>query len=62
MIGQFVRRYASGLRFPTLFLVVGALFVIDVLVPDVIPFFDELMLALTTLLLAALKKPKSQVP
>jgi len=62
MIGQFVRSYASGLRFPTLFLVVGALFVIDVLVPDVIPFFDEIMLALTTLLLAALKKPKSQVP
>ena len=62
MIGNFVRRYASGLRFPTLFLVVGALFVIDVLVPDVIPFFDEIMLALTTLLLAALKKPKSQVP
>jgi Family of unknown function (DUF6116) len=62
MIGKYVRRYASGLRFPTLFLIVGALFVIDVLVPDVIPFFDEIMLALTTLLLAALKKPKSQVP
>ena len=62
MIGKLVRRYASGLRFPTLFLVVAVLFVIDVLVPDVIPFFDEIMLALTTLLLAALKKPKSQVP
>ena len=38
------------------------LFVIDLLVPDVIPFFDEIMLALSTLLLAALKKPTSQVP
>ena len=62
MIGNVVRRYASGLRFPTLFLVAGALFVIDVLVPDVIPFFDEIMLALTTLLLASLKKAKPQVP
>ena len=62
MIGNFVRRYAARLRFPTLFLVVGALFVIDLLVPDVVPFFDEIMLALTTLLLAALKKPKPQVP
>jgi hypothetical protein len=62
MIGKLVRRYATGLRFPTLFLVVAVLFVIDVLVPDVIPFFDEIMLALSTLLLAALKKPQSQVP
>ena len=56
MIGKLVRRYASGLRFPTLFVVVGTLFVIDLLVPD------EIMLALSTLLLAALKKPTSQVP
>jgi hypothetical protein len=62
MIGDLVRRYARGLRFPTLLAVVGTLFVIDVLVPDVIPFFDEIMLALSTLLLAALKKPQSQVP
>ena len=62
MIGDLVRRYAAGLRFPTLLAFVGTLFVIDVLVPDVIPFLDEVMLALTTLLLASLKKRKPQVP
>jgi hypothetical protein len=62
VIGDLVRRYARGLRFPTLLAVVGTLFVIDVLVPDVIPFLDEIMLALTTLLLASLRKRKPQVP
>jgi hypothetical protein len=62
MLGDIVRRYAAGLRFPTLLCVVGALFVVDVLVPDVIPFLDEIMLALTTLLLASLRKRKPQVP
>jgi hypothetical protein len=62
MIGGMVRRYAAGLRFPTLFVFAAVLFVIDVIVPDVIPFFDEIMLALTTLLLAALKKRNPQPP
>ena len=62
MIGDFVRRYAAGLRFPTLFMVTAALFVIDLIVPDVIPFVDEVLLALGTLLLASLRKRKPQVP
>jgi hypothetical protein len=62
MIGDLVRRYAAGMRFPTLFFAVGTLFVIDVLVPDVIPFLDEIMLALTTLMLASIRKRKPQVP
>ena len=56
MIGQLVTRFASGLRFPALFGLVGGLFVVDLLVPDLVPFFDELMLALGTLLLGALRK------
>lgn len=56
MIGQLVTRFASGLRFPALFGLVGALFVIDLLVPDLVPFFDEVMLALGTLLLGSLRK------
>ena len=35
-----------------LFLMAAALFVADLLIPDPIPFVDEVMLALTTLLLA----------
>ncbi len=56
MIGQLVTRFASGLRFPALFGLVGGLFVIDLLVPDLVPFFDEVMLALGTLLLGSLRK------
>jgi len=62
MIGDVVRRYASGLRFPTLFFMTATLFVIDLIVPDVIPFFDEMMLALGTLLLGSMRKRRPQVP
>jgi hypothetical protein len=55
MIGGLVTRFASGLRFPTLFKIVAALFVLDLVVPDVIPFYDELLLALGTRLLGSLK-------
>ncbi len=54
-IGRVVTRFASGLRFPTLFKLVAALFVVDFLVPDLIPFYDEILLALGTLLLGSLK-------
>jgi hypothetical protein len=49
-------RFASGLRFPTLFLLSGALFVLNMLIPDFIPFYDEILLALLTLALGAWKK------
>jgi len=38
-----------------LFLMAAALLVTDLLIPDPIPFVDEVMLALTTLLLARWK-------
>jgi hypothetical protein len=48
--------FAAGLRFPQLFLLTAALFVIDLFVPDVIPFVDEILLGLATLLLGNLRK------
>ena len=54
-LGRLVARFAAGLRFPTLFKLVAALFVLDLLVPDLIPFYDEILLALGTLLLGSLK-------
>lgn len=48
--------YATRLRFPTLFLVAMALFVVDLIVPDVVPFADEILLGLGTLLLSSWKK------
>jgi hypothetical protein len=51
-----VFRFASRLRYPQLFGIVAALFIADVLVPDFIPFVDELILGLLTILLGNLRK------
>jgi len=59
MIGRWIGRFAAGLRYPTLFKLLAALFVVDFFVPDVIPFFDEIVLALGTLLVGALKKKRT---
>ena len=48
--------FLSRLRYPQLFKLTALLFVLDLLVPDMIPFADELLLALGTLLLGNLKK------
>ena len=50
-----ISRFAAKLRYPQLFLVTAGLFVLDLVIPDVIPFADELLLGLGTLLLAGLK-------
>ena len=50
-------RFADGLRFRTLFFVTASLFVLDMLLPDFIPFIDELLLGLLTLLFANWKRP-----
>ena len=60
MIGQLVTRFASRLRFPGLFALVAGLFLVDLLVPDLVPFFDEVMLALGTLLLGMLRKRRPE--
>ncbi len=53
--------YASRLRFPTLFLVIAALFVFDLIIPDFIPFLDEILLGLGTVLLASWKNRKAPI-
>ena len=49
------------LSYPRLFLVTAALFVADMLIPDIIPFADELLLGLGTLLLANWKRVKPRL-
>ena len=46
---------ASRLRFPKLFGLVMVLLVIDVLLPDFVPFIDEIILGLLAVLLGMLK-------
>ena len=47
--------YAAKLRFPTLFKLTAILFALNLLVPDVIPFIDEILLGLGTALMASWK-------
>ena len=49
-------RFAAGLRFPKLLAIAAALFIIDLIIPDMIPFADEILLGLLSLLLGSLKK------
>lgn len=55
-------RFAAGLRFPRLLALTAALFVLDLIIPDVIPFVDEILLGLMSLLLASLKNRNRRVP
>jgi hypothetical protein len=48
--------YAARLRFPTLFKITLAIFLIDLVVPDFIPFADEILLGLGALILSGLQK------
>lgn len=47
--------FLSRLRYPQLFSLMAALLVFDLLVPDFIPFLDEILLAAGTILLGMLK-------
>ena len=62
MISSLVTRFAARLRFPALFALTAGLFVLDLLVPDVIPFVDELLLALGTLVLGSLRRKRGAEP
>lgn len=48
---RIVQRVAGRLRFPALFMLTAALFVVNLVVPDPIPFIDEILLGLATLML-----------
>ena len=47
--------FLSRLRFPQLFAFAAALFVLDLFIPDLIPFVDEIFLGLMSAMLAAWK-------
>lgn len=51
-----IERWASGLRFPRLLILTVAIFLADLVVPDFIPFVDELLLGLVALVLAGVRR------
>lgn len=60
-----VLEWARRLRYPTLFKITAALFVVSVLLPpglDPIPLLDEVLFGLGTLLLANWKRRKEPPP
>ena len=54
--------WARKRRFPTLLLMTGGLFGLDLIVPDFVPFVDELLLGLGTLILARWKDHRQLPP
>jgi hypothetical protein len=52
--------YVSSLRFPRLLALTALIFAADLIVPDAIPFVDEILFGLVTALLATMKKRKAK--
>ncbi len=50
-------RFAAGLRFPYLFFLFAVLLGLDIVIPDPVPFADEILLGLGTLMLTRWRKP-----
>ena len=51
--------FFARMRFPVLFVVTAIAFVVDLVVPDLIPLADEIALGLLAALLAAWRKNRS---
>jgi hypothetical protein len=58
LVGWLLARLAQ-LRFPRLFALTAALFAFDLVVPDLIPFADEILFGLATALLGSWRKQRS---
>lgn len=54
--------YLTRLRFPVLFAIAAVLFILDFVIPDAIPFVDEILLGLGAALLGSWKKRKNPNP
>lgn len=55
-----VLTFLARLRYRTLFIVVAGLLAVDLVVPDLIPFVDEILLAIVTIVLSRLRKPEDE--
>ncbi|MDX1625244.1 MAG: DUF6116 family protein [Wenzhouxiangellaceae bacterium] len=59
MILKPVRRFLERRRYPTLMLIGALLFVIDLAIPDPLPFIDEILILIATLLIGSLRGKRS---
>ncbi|WP_323847272.1 DUF6116 family protein [Microbulbifer magnicolonia] len=58
LVGWFLN-YAKKLEHPQLFKWICAIFLVDLFIPDLLPFVDELLLGMATLYLGSRKKRRS---
>lgn len=61
-VSDLASRFGRGLRFPQLFVFMLVVFLVDLVVPDVIPFADEILFGLLTVLLGSLHSPQPPEP
>ena len=57
-----INRLLPGMRYPYLFLILAALFLVDLVLPDPIPLIDEIMLAVLTFIAATFTTRKDVDP
>lgn len=57
MSQSFIARFLARLATPRLFLLAATLLGLDLLIPDFVPFIDEILLAILTLIFAR-RKPE----
>lgn len=58
MIVRPVRRFLERRRFPTLLMIAALLLAINIVVPDPLPFVDEILMLIATLIIAGFRKPR----
>lgn len=59
LVGWFLN-YAESLRHPQLFKWITAIFLVDLFIPDLVPFVDELLLGLAAVYLGRRKKKRTE--
>lgn len=51
-----LKSFLGRLRFPQLFMLAAGLFLFDLILPDMLPFIDEILLAIGTMVLGSMEK------
>ena len=57
-----IQRFLGRLRFPQVLVLLVVLFVLDLFLPDPIPFVDEIILGVLALLVSLWKERQADVP
>ncbi len=59
---QRLQRFAGQLKSSTLLAIVASVFVLDLVIPDALPFIDEIVLGLITVLVARWQSRRVEPP